>query len=64
MCTIAGAKVQLNYNCYNVYFYECLLNTCTQSNAYMECTFFLFVILVAVGSLFDGYMNEAQRQNP
>ena len=24
MCTIAGAKVQLNYNCYNVYFYECL----------------------------------------
>ena len=30
----------------------------------MEGTFFLFVILVAVGSLFDGYMNEAQRQNP
>ena len=25
MCTIAGAKVQRNYNCYNVYFYECLL---------------------------------------
>jgi len=34
MCTIAGAKVplgsaawlvqELNYNCYNVYFYECL----------------------------------------
>ena len=24
MCTIAGAKVQLNYNCYNVYFNECL----------------------------------------
>ena len=24
-CTIADAKVQLNYNCYNVYFYECLL---------------------------------------
>ena len=24
MCTIAVAKVQLNYNCYNVYFYECL----------------------------------------
>ena len=24
MCTIAGAKVQRNYNCYNVYFYECL----------------------------------------
>ena len=34
MCTIAGAKVPLgsaawlvqerNYNCYNVYFYECL----------------------------------------
>ena len=25
MCTIALAKVQRNYNCYNVYFYECLL---------------------------------------
>ena len=24
MCTIADAKVQRNYNCYNVYFYECL----------------------------------------
>jgi len=24
MCTIALAKVQQNYNCYNVYFYECL----------------------------------------
>ena len=24
MCTIALAKVQRNYNCYNVYFYECL----------------------------------------
>ena len=27
MCTIAGTKVHLNYNCYNVYFYECLRNT-------------------------------------
>ena len=27
MCTIALAKVQRNYNCYNVYFYECLLIT-------------------------------------
>ena len=26
MCTIADAKVQINYNCYNVYFYECLHN--------------------------------------
>ncbi len=25
MCTIANAKVRQNYNCYNVYFYECLL---------------------------------------
>ena len=25
MCTIATAKVLQNYNCYNVYFYECLL---------------------------------------
>ena len=24
MCTIATAKVQLNYNCYNVYSVECL----------------------------------------
>ena len=24
MCTIATAKVQRNYNCHNVYFYECL----------------------------------------
>ena len=24
MCTIALAKVQRNYNCYNVYFNECL----------------------------------------
>ena len=24
MCTIAPAKVQRNYNCYNVYFNECL----------------------------------------
>ena len=29
MCTIAGAKVQLNYNCYNVYF-----NGCLQSNSW------------------------------
>jgi hypothetical protein len=30
MCTIAGAKVQLNYNCYNVYLNECLrcFHTC------------------------------------
>jgi len=34
MCTIAGAKVQLNHNCYNVYFNECLLTTCSLSNAY------------------------------
>ena len=27
MCTIATAKVQRNYNCHNVYFYECLLIT-------------------------------------
>jgi hypothetical protein len=26
MCTIADAKVRQNYNCYNVYFNECLLN--------------------------------------
>ena len=26
VCTIAGAKVQLNYNCYNVYFNGCLLS--------------------------------------
>ena len=25
MCTIADAKVRQNYNCYNVYFNECLL---------------------------------------
>ena len=24
MCTIADAKVRQNYNCYNVYFNECL----------------------------------------
>lgn len=28
----------------------------------MEGTFFLFVMLVAVGSLFSGYLSEAQRQ--
>ncbi len=27
MCTIADAKVQLNYNCYNMYFYDCLPET-------------------------------------
>ena len=27
MCTIVDAKVQRNYNCYNVYFNECLLLT-------------------------------------
>ncbi len=27
MCTIATAKVQRNYNCYNVYFNECLPKT-------------------------------------
>ena len=26
VCTIADAKVQRNYNCYNVYFNECLRN--------------------------------------
>ena len=26
MCTIADAKVRQNYNCYNVYFNECLPN--------------------------------------
>ena len=26
VCTIADAKVQRNYNCYNVYFNECLQN--------------------------------------
>ena len=31
MCTIAGAKVQLNYNCYNVYLNECLLIKCLPS---------------------------------
>ena len=31
MCTIALAKVQRNYNCYNVYFYECLLYSETGS---------------------------------
>ena len=25
VCTIADAKVQTGYNCYNVYFYGCLL---------------------------------------
>ena len=25
MCTIADTKEQKNYNCYNVYFYECLI---------------------------------------
>ena len=33
MCTIATAKVQRNYNCYNVYFNECL-----RINAMMERT--------------------------
>ena len=46
MCTIAGAKVPLgsaawlvqerNYNCYNVYFYECL--PCISTNAYKKGT--------------------------
>ena len=27
MCTIADAKVRQNYNCYNVYFNECLPDT-------------------------------------
>ena len=33
MCTIAGAKVQLNYNCYNVYFNGCLLLNSTKQNS-------------------------------
>ena len=33
MCTIAGAKVQLNYNCYNVYFIVCLLLALPLSSA-------------------------------
>ena len=32
MCTIADAKVRQNYNCYNVYFNECL----RLSNAYFK----------------------------
>ena len=31
MCTIADAKVRQNYNCYNVYFYECLRVTHEQA---------------------------------
>ena len=34
MCTIATAKVQRNYNCYNVYFNECLLKGNYDSDYY------------------------------
>ena len=36
MCTIALAKVQRNYNCYNVYFYECL--RCEGINSFVQMT--------------------------
>ena len=36
MCTIAGAKVQLNHNCYNVYFNECLPNSAAQRFYYVK----------------------------
>ena len=45
MCTIADAKVRQNYNCYNVYFNECLrlclhisllLSGCGQAHLYTE----------------------------
>ena len=35
MCTIATAKVQRNYNCYNVYFNECL--QFTKEQTYINC---------------------------
>ena len=46
MCTIALAKVQRNYNCYNVYFYECLrilflfLQTERRGRGYVPPSFF------------------------
>ena len=39
MCTIAGAKVQLNYNCHNVYFNECLLPNWETSKNGGQATF-------------------------
>ena len=43
MCTIALAKVQRNYNCYNVYFYECLLFIyALQKLTFIECLLIKF----------------------
>ena len=36
MCTIAGAKVQQNYNCYNVYSIECILFSYMKSEKELE----------------------------
>ena len=47
MCTIALAKVQRNYNCYNVYFYECLHN-----NTKVFCFFKLKECVEAPGLFF------------
>ena len=38
MRTIATAKVQRNYNCYNVYFNECLLSFLFSSERWGSCS--------------------------
>ena len=77
MCTIATAKVQLNYNCYNVYFNGCLHYNCY--NVYFnEClrlsrmepsslkdeTFILLRGKVKVSSLNDdGSIRDKRKQS-
>ena len=41
MCTIAVAKVQPNYNCYNVYFNECLRLSRMEPSSFKDETFTL-----------------------
>ena len=46
MCTIATAKVQRNYNCHNVYFYECLrINISSKDVEYSPPESFLFFLV-------------------
>ena len=54
MCTIAVAKVQPNYNCYNVYFYECLRLSRMEPSSFKDETFTLPRGKIKVSSFVGG----------
>ena len=62
MCTIATAKVQRNYNCYNVYFNECLPITvvvvCTIATAKVPLGFAASLVEERNYNCYNVYFNE------